>query len=67
MWNELAKQKAIVSGEKVSVVVSELLQSLSLILHRENARAVLRRTPNRLGREFSELLNASVACTTTGQ
>ena len=66
VWYELAKQKAIASGKQVSTIVSKLLQSLGLILHRENARAILRRTPNRIGCESRKLLAAAVACTTTG-
>ena len=65
VWNELAKHKAIASGEQVSTVVGKLLQSLSLILHRENARSILRRSPMKVGRDSSELLAASAACTTT--
>lgn len=64
-WNELAKQKAIISGEQVPTVVSKLLQSLGLIIHRENARSILRRSPNGVGRDCSELLAAAAACTTT--
>ena len=59
VWSELAKQKAIIAGEQVSTVVSQVLQSLGLILHRENARAILRRSPRSLGRDCRELLAAS--------
>ena len=59
VWSELAKRKAIVAGERDSIVVSRLLQSLGLILHRENARSVLRRLPRNMGRECAELLAAS--------
>ena len=45
VWSVLAKQKAILAGEQDSTIVSRLLQSLGLILHRENARAILRRSP----------------------
>ena len=45
VWKELAKQKSSVTGESHSITISHLLQSLSLILHKENARAILRRSP----------------------
>jgi hypothetical protein len=45
VWAGLAHAIAAVSGEDVSSVTAELYQSLSLILHREGARAVLRRLP----------------------
>ena len=41
---QLAKLKTSVSGERRSVVLSQLYQNLGIILHRENARAVLRRS-----------------------
>ena len=62
VWSELAKHKALVSGEQVSTVVSRLLQSMGLILHRENARAILRRLPTYVSSEYSELLTASAMC-----
>ena len=40
---ELAKTKSILSGESQDVVRTQLFQSLGVILHRENARAVARR------------------------
>ena len=64
-WSELAKYKAIATGEQVSIVVTKLLQSLGIILHRENARSVLRRSPNNMGRDCSELLAASAACSSS--
>ena len=63
VWNELAKHKAIVSGEQTSILVGRLLQSLGIILHRENARAILRRLQNTMDRDCSDLLAASAACT----
>ena len=45
VWNTLAKQKSAITGERESDVACMLLQSLGLILHRENARAILRRWP----------------------
>ena len=46
VWNELAKRKSAITGELESTVACQLLQSLSIILHRENARAILRRWPS---------------------
>ena len=43
VWAELAKRKASITGELESTVVGQVYQSLGLILHRENARAILRR------------------------
>ena len=45
MWTELAKKTALANGEFESESSSavSLLQKLSLTLHRENARAVVRR------------------------
>ena len=62
VWSELAKHKALASGELNSIIVSRLLQSLGLILHRENAHAILRRSPNITNIDCRELLAASVAC-----
>ena len=45
VWGELAKHKSILTGKQSSTVATHILQSLGLILHRENARAILRRTP----------------------
>ena len=44
VWSELAKTKALCTGESESTVAEQLYQSLGLILHRENARAILRRS-----------------------
>jgi hypothetical protein len=43
VWSELAKTKAMCTGESESTVANQLYQNLGLILHRENARAILRR------------------------
>ena len=43
VWKELAKTTALATGELASSVSMRLSQSLSLVLRRENARAVLRR------------------------
>ena len=40
---ELAKAKSLVTGEHKSLVLSQLHQSLGAVLHRENARSILRR------------------------
>ena len=45
VWRELAKHKSSITGESQSITATQLLQSLSLILHKENARAILRRSP----------------------
>ena len=47
-WSELAKTHSLASGELRTTVLSQLLGSLSIILHQENARAILRRTPQSL-------------------
>ena len=61
VWSELAKNKSTLTGETVSITVARLLQSLGLILHRENARAILRRTQySDNTSDFSELLGAYV-------
>ena len=62
VWSELAKHKALASGEQNSTIVRKLLQSLGLILHRENARSILRRTPRSFGLNCRELLTASAMC-----
>ena len=59
VWSELAKHKALASGEQISTIVSQLLQSLGLLLHRENARAILRRAPRLIGYDCRDLLTAS--------
>ena len=66
VWSELAKHKALASGKQDSTIVSRLLQSLGLILHRENARSILRRSPSCKGVECSELLTAAALCNYEG-
>ena len=66
VWSELAKQKAIISGEQDSIIVTRLLQSLGLILHRKTARSILRRFPSNMGQDCSELLAASAVCSSIG-
>ena len=65
VWSELAKRKSILTGEQSSTIAMRLLQSLGLVVHRENARAILRRFPNNADRDCSDLLAASVACCAT--
>jgi hypothetical protein len=56
---ELAKLKSSMTGEPESLVANHTLQSLCLILHRENARAIIRRRPCFASREGLEALNAA--------
>ena len=65
VWSLLAKQKAIIAGEQNSTILSRILQSLGIILHRENARSILRRSPRSVDRVCTEMLTASAACTST--
>ena len=62
VWSELAKHKSVMTGEQVSIIVGRLLQSLSLILHRENARAILRRSLRNAIFNYRELLEAFASC-----
>ena len=67
VWKELAKQKSIVSGEPDSITAGHLLQTLGIILNRENARVILHHSLNNYSennQEFRALLAASVACGT---
>ena len=43
IFAELAKTKSLLTGEPASTVLHQLHQNLGIILHRENARAALRR------------------------
>ena len=47
VFNELAKLKSNISGELEDTCAVHMLQSLNLILHMENARAMLRRIPHK--------------------
>ena len=49
------------TGEPESLVANHILQSLCLTLHRENARAILRRLPCFASREGLVALNAATA------
>jgi len=44
VWTELAKAKSLITGEPESFCAAQLHQSLGLTIHRENARAILRRS-----------------------
>ena len=68
VWKELAKHKSLLTGEPASITAGHLLQSLGLILHRENARAILRRFPktnHENNGDHRVLLAASAACGTS--
>ena len=58
-WAELAKQSALASGEHRSTCAAQILGSLSVTLHKENARAVIRRAPR-----VDHTLGASTAAAT---
>ena len=45
VWSQLAKSMALATGEKTSTAAVRFLQSFSIVLHKENARAILRRAP----------------------
>ena len=61
VWSELAKKHASAMGELTSDKESavSLLQRLSLILHRENARAILRRHASRAGPDYAASMLAA--------
>ena len=44
VFSELAKVKSSVSGELRNITLQHMYQSLGVILHRENARAIHRRS-----------------------
>ena len=64
VWSELGKTKAMLTGEQSSSIANRFLQSLGLIVHRENARAVLRRLQKDVEQDFRDLLTASVISNT---
>ena len=43
IFSQLAKEKSLVTGEREEVLLLQLYQGLGIILHRENARSVLKR------------------------
>jgi hypothetical protein len=62
-WSELAKRRSLLTGESESTVAVQLLQNLGLILHKENARAILQRFPTSSSRHSHEsLAAAALAC-----
>ena len=61
VWAGLAHAIAASTGDEVSSVTADLYQSLSLILHREGARAVLRRLSGTAAPLASNLASARVA------
>ena len=60
IFTELAKAKSIVTGEPVDLLLGQLRQHLGVVLHRENARAILKRS-RVLASGGSEALDAAVA------
>ena len=63
VFNELAKLTSSTTGEPESLVANHILQSLCLTLHRENARAILRRRPCQASRDGLDYLTAAVTAT----
>jgi len=61
VFHELAKLKCSITGELESTEATRILQSLNLVLHKENARAVLRRRPISNGSSQSTLLAAAAS------
>ena len=45
VWLKLGKAISLISGESTAVEILRARQNLGLILHRETARAILRRSP----------------------
>ena len=46
IWKLVMWTLAIKQGEEYSKIANETYQSLSVILHRSNARAIMKRSPN---------------------
>ena len=63
VWSELAKKISLTNGELETESDSaiSLLQRLSLILHRENARAVMRRLSAMVAPSTGEALSIAAA------
>ena len=53
-------QASQLCGEPRDLLLTQLYQNLSVIVHRENARAVLKRT-QRLTHNLDEVMNSAVA------
>ena len=66
VWSELAKRKSLLTGKQSSTIATQLLWSLSLILHKENARAIQRRSTFSSNYDFREILAASAVCSSSG-
>ena len=62
VWSTIARGIATTSGEQISSVTAELYQSLSLILHREGARAVLRWLPGTVSDNVMASAQAALDC-----
>ena len=58
VWLRLGKAVSLVSGESTAVEALRALQNLGLTLHRETARAILRRTPAHDGNEGRDAARA---------
>ena len=59
VWLRLGKAISLVSGESTAVEALRALQNLGLTMHRETARAILRRTPAHVetgGRDAAQAL-----------
>ena len=65
IFNELAKSKSMITGEPVALLRKQLYQSLGVILHRENARAVVKRMPAHT-QASDAILNAASALQGSG-
>ena len=58
VWLRLGKAVSLVSGESTAVESLRALQNLGLTLHRETARAILRRSPIHAGTENGDAARA---------
>ena len=63
VFSELAKLTSSRTGAPESLVANHILQTLCLTLHRENARAILRRRPCLASRDGLDVLTAAVTAT----
>jgi hypothetical protein len=61
VWSELAKTLALATGELRAITSARILRSLAIILHRENAHAILRRSPRALDRSGAATAAAFLA------
>ena len=59
VFAEIAKSKSSVTGVSANKSLAELLQSLGVILHRENARAIMRRGSEYVSPSQASLLSAA--------